>query len=66
MDYINTTTFEIQRGRNIPDKTGWIAYNEGGVELELPDCEKKYYKYINDEIKEMTTAQKTTKDHHAI
>ena len=66
MDYINIKTFQILRGRNILDYTDWIEYNSiidgKAVNRVLPNCDRKYYKYLNGEIKEMTANQKQTVD----
>lgn len=70
MDYINTTTFEVRRDRNIKDKTGWVPSrwrDEEGVlkTITLPDSDKKYWKYSNSKVMKMTTTQKKSKDDKA-
>ena len=67
MDYINTKTFNITRERNILDKTDWIPYkwrDETGIikTITIPDCEKKYLKYSDDTIKQMTKTEQTNED----
>ena len=58
-DVINKTTLEYRRSVHTPD---YMSGGEWLINPVLPECDRKYWKIKNDEVVEMTTAQKAAVD----